>query len=63
MVRVEGQNGDSVSRGREEGGEGDPERRREMLENRIQSNPTSDVYLQWREDTLRLARERLTAGE
>ena len=63
MVREEGQTGDSVRRGREEGGEGTPERKKERLENRIQSNPTSELYLQWRDNTLRQARERLLESE
>ena len=63
VVREEGQNGDGVRRGREEGGEGTHERRRETLENRIRSNPTSELYLQWRENTLRQARERLLESE
>ena len=46
-------------RRREEEGSG----RETELENRIQSNPTTQHYLQWKEDTLRLARERLMESE
>ena len=33
--------------------------RRQLLEGRMQSNPTSQRYLQWKETTLRLARDKL----
>jgi hypothetical protein len=37
--------------------------RRQLLEGRIQSNPTSQHYLQWKENTLRLARDKLVEAE
>ena len=52
--REEGQSGSEERRGRE---------RQHLLEGRIQSNPTSQHYLQWKENTLRLAREKLVEAE
>ena len=47
-------------RRKEEEEEGRREReRRQLLEGRMQSNPTSQRYLQWKETTLRLARDKL----
>lgn len=47
----------------EEVGDGDSKRMRETLESRIQSDPTSQHYLEWKENTLRLAREKLLVSE
>ena len=50
--------------GKEEMGDGGGvKRNRETMENRIQSNPKSQVYLEWKENTLRLAREKLVELE
>ena len=48
-----------VSEGRRERGRG----RETWLENRIQSDPTTQHYLKWKENTLRLAREKLVESE
>ena len=52
-----------LEHGREEGSSDSKEKRARkrqyLLEGRIQSNPTSQHYLQWKENTLRLAREKL----
>ena len=54
--------GDSMrEEGRDDGGRA--KRKRETLEDRIQSDPTSQLYRKWRENTLRLARERLMESE
>ena len=38
-------------------------KRRETLEGRLQSNPTSQFYLDWKENILRQARERVLESE
>lgn len=60
--------GGATKQKREEGGGSKETRRRgrerqQLLEGRIQSNPTSQHYLQWKENTLRLAREKLVEAE
>ena len=60
---VEGRGGVETEQRREEE-EGRREReRRQLLEARMQSNPTSQHYLQWKETTLRLARDKLVETE
>ena len=54
--------GDGVSEKERDDG-GGAKRKRETIEDRIQSDPSSQVYLKWRENTLRLARERLIESE
>lgn len=53
--------GDVREQGHREEGCGSKERRerQQLLEGRIQSNPTSLHYLQWKENTLGLAKEKL----
>ena len=53
VLKQRGEEGQS--RSKERGGR----ERKHLLEGRIQSNPTSQHYLQWKENTLRLAREKL----
>ena len=46
--------------GREDVSNGGSKRRRETLEGRIQSNPTGQLYIEWKENILRQARESLS---
>ena len=62
----EGRCGGEAKRKRDEesGSERKKKRReRELLEDRVQSNPTSKHYLQWKERTLQLAKEKLVESE
>lgn len=57
----EGSGGVAEQKGEERRRERKP--REQLLEGRIQSNPTSKHYLQWKENILRLARENVVEAE